>query len=498
MPFKYPAPGDAAAPQILRPAHPGPPRPNAKKIPQLWSVDAAGRLNAHLHYYQSLAWNSPRRFVFMVAGTQGGKTSLGPLWLCREMKTCGPGDYIAVTASFPLLKKKMLPEFLKLFDHTLGWGLWYASDKMYVISKKKSREIWPGLDDYEETRVLFGSANNANSLESATAKAAWVDEIGQDEFTLEAWEAVVRRLSLAQGRAFGGTTLYNRGWFKQQIFDRYKMGDPEICIVQFPSIANPAFPRAEYEKRKATMEPWKFKMFYEGEYDIPPGLIYWNFKDVDVSEGGHVLQDFAIPPEWTRYVGVDPGGTNHAKVYLTHDPLKNRYIVYRETKTGRKTTPEHATEIREHIDAEHTTLALVAGGSAGEDQVRLDYAAAGISVQEPEVTDVWAGIDRVIQLLGLNHIPPRLFIFASCRGLLDQMGTYSRELDDAGEPTNEIRDKKKFHFLDALRYIAQWLAGGTDTLTAGGDRASAPLSGGDRRSADRPTYDNYLGHGGDI
>ena len=38
--------------------------------------------------------------------------------------------------------------------------------------------------------------------------------------SVQSWEAVLRRLALYQGRVLGGTTLYNLGWLKQQIYDR--------------------------------------------------------------------------------------------------------------------------------------------------------------------------------------------------------------------------------------------------------------------------------------
>lgn len=70
----------------------------------------------NLHPGQERAMNSEKRFVFMLSGTQGGKTSLGPWWLAREIETRGQGDYLAVTANYDLFKLKMLPEMLKVFE----------------------------------------------------------------------------------------------------------------------------------------------------------------------------------------------------------------------------------------------------------------------------------------------------------------------------------------------------------------------------------------------
>jgi hypothetical protein len=127
--------------------------------PQLAEVTPAGEMRLNLHEGQARAWLSKRRFVIQLAGTQSGKTSFGPHWLHREIQRCGPGDYLAVTSTFPLLKLKMLPEFLRLFQHTLHLGEWHAADKMFVM-------------DGGKTRVIFGSATHSESLESATAKAA--------------------------------------------------------------------------------------------------------------------------------------------------------------------------------------------------------------------------------------------------------------------------------------------------------------------------------------
>jgi hypothetical protein len=51
----------------------------------------------------------------------------------------------------------------------------------------------------------------------------------------------------------------------------------------------------------------------------------------------------------------------------------------------------------------------------------------------------------------------RLYVTDTCVGVLSEMGTYSRVVDDMGDPTEKIKDKDTFHRLDALRYLAQGL-----------------------------------------
>ncbi len=407
--------------------------------PRLWDVADAGpgkgRLVLHFHPGQLRAWDSPRRFVVMVSGTQSGKTSLGPLWLWREIQARGPGDYLAVTATFPLLKLKMLPEFRRVFEHTLHLGTWAASDKVFTYHDGA-------------TRVIFGSAINSESLESATAKAAWLDEAGQDTFSLDSWEAILRRLSLYQGRALITTTPYNLGWLKQQVYDRWHNGDTSIDVVQFESTENPAFPLAEYERARDTLPSWKFRMFYGGQFDRPAGLIYSDFVDAYREDGGHKVHAFDLPPEWPRHVGLDFGAVNTARIILAHDPKVDIYYLCSESLEGGKTTAEHAASARKLLEG--VNVRTWHGGAQSEVQQRLDWRAAGITVQEPPVSDVESGIDKVVELFKTH----RLYVFDTCRGLLDELGTYSREVDEMGQPTEKIKDKERYHRLDATRYVA--------------------------------------------
>lgn len=415
------------------------------KPKQLWEVLPNGRLEVNPHPGQWKAWKSQARFILVLAGSQGGKTSWGPLWLYREIKDCGPGDYIAATASFPLLKLKMLPEFLKFFDQTMQLGRWYAGDKVY--------EFHGG-----ETRVIFGTASHPESLESATAKGGWLDECGQDDFKLQSYEAVQRRMTLNKGRLLLTTTPYNLGWLKQQVYDRWRAGDRDYDVIQFESVMNPMFPKDEFERLHRTMPSWKFDLFLRGIFSRPAGLIYSDFIDAYREEGGHKVHPFDIPPAWPRWGGFDFGGVNTARLMITQDPASRVYYLYNEYHDGGKTSAEHAAAALEIVRG--TNIVGWWGGSGSEDQQRRDFTAAGIAVQEPPLSQkgagtgaqgiVEAGIDRVIAMFKAME----LYVFDSCVGVLDELGTYARELDPVTlEPTEKIKDKASFHRLDSLRYL---------------------------------------------
>jgi hypothetical protein len=272
--------------------------------------------------------------------------------------------------------------------------------------------------------------------------------VGQDNVTLEDWEAVQRRISLEQGRVLGTTTVYNRGWLKSQIYDPFLNGDPDFDIIQFDSTENPAFPREEYERARRTLPTWRFEMFYRGRFSRPAGLIY-----ADFDESTMLVDPFLIPDEWPKVVGVDFGGANTATLWLALDPRTGRWYAYRETLEGGRSTPEHAHDARDALG--RCREFVFAGGAPGETQQRMDWTAAGIEVLQPLVSDVEAGLSRVTSLIKSNNFR----VFRTCKGLRDEIGSYRRKIAPDGETLDEIMDKRKFHRLDCLRYIAPAIVG---------------------------------------
>ena len=386
---------------------------------------------------------------FIAEGIFCHNTSFGPWWLWREIygyagyPGCGSGDYLAVTSNFGLFKLKLLPELRYVFERVLGIGRYWSGDKLIELRNPDTGEFEAETSsDPMWGRIILRSAAAGGGLESATAKGAWLDEAGQDEFQLESWEAILRRLALNEGRVLGTTTPYNLGWVKTQVYDEWAKGNMDFDVIQFASILNPLFPKREFRRAQRTMPGWKFAMFYKGEFARPPGLIYG-----DYYEDIHKIPPFPIPPHWPRYVGIDPGGTNMSTVWVAENPTTHVFYLYRETLEGGITTDEHVEKGKARAIGENVVIWV--GGAQSESQFRRDWISRGISVKEPKVWEVWSGIDNIIALFRTK----RLFIFETCTGIRSQLGTYSRVLDKKTlEPTDEIKDKNSYHYLDALRY----------------------------------------------
>ena len=190
----------------------------------------------------------------------------------------------------------------------------------------------------------------------------------------------------------------------------------------------------------------RHQRLFLGLWAAPEGAIYDVFEETK-----HKVKAFPVPQAWPRVVGVDPLGAYVAGVWLAYDAAARVLNVYREYygEFG-ATIPGHARTMLKLSNAE--TIWSWVGGGPSERQARLDFSGAGIPLLEPPVKEVWAGIDRVYQLLA----DFALVIHDSCPQLLSEIGSYRRKLKD-GIPTEVIEDKETFHGLDALRYAVSWL-----------------------------------------
>ena len=428
--------------------------PTAEKLPPLVEdvTDGARRgLRYHFHPGQLRAWDSGKRVVAVIAGARGGKTSFGACWLHREMCRAGAGDYLLAAPSYQLLEKAAAPEVEHLFGRLLGLGRLRRAPFRFEISEAGCESLW-GAVPARRPRLLMGHADDPDSLEAMTLKAAWLDEAGQARFRLGSWEAVQRRLAVDRGRVLISSTPYSFGWLKQVLFDPWEKSGrdhPEIDVVTFDSLANPAFPRQEWERAQASMPAWRFDLYYRGRFSRPAGLIFDSF-----DTARHVVPRFALPDWWPRFLGLDFGNVNCAALFVALEPPTGRLYVYREYwPREHRSAAEHARALL----AGEPMVPGAAGGSKQEEGWREAFRAAGLPVAEPALTgadSVEVGIGRVWAAFKQD----RVYVFSDLAHFLDELGSYSREVDERGEPTEKIDGKASYHLCDAARYLLGHLA----------------------------------------
>ncbi len=402
----------------------------------------------NFHPGQIELWDCEANIILVCAGYQSGKTVSGPCWVQREIeRTYDPNDpfndHLVATATNDLFQMKLLPVLLDHFTGATAWGFYRPSER--TIYRKDGR-----------VRIILRSAQSDYALESATAKSAWLDECGHPQFQREAYEGALRRVSVNRGRLLLTTTPYNLGWLKVDVYDRAIGGDPDYAFINFRSCDNPAFSMEAYEAGRRRFPDWKFQMFYNGVFTKPAGLIYSDFDDTYANftplnvggdmmagpgvytSGGNLVGSFRIPTDWPRTLGVDPGEQNPGRLWVALDPSTGNMFGYREKLGGGLTAVECAREVLEYREP----IECAYGGSSSEQDSRLAWNTVdGIDLAEPLIKEVEAGIDHVIALFKTH----RFFVFDTLNGVRSELGTYSRELDGAGEPTHKIQDKQSYH-----------------------------------------------------
>ena len=417
------------------------------KVIPFREISKEGKLTINFHPGQVRAWQSKARIILVLSGSQGGKTCMGPHWLDREIRAKGAGDYLIGTSTFPLLDRKLLPEFLYVFQDLFHYGHYDQTRKVFTFwTKKTMREksnyvMFPDADI--ETRVMIGSAQNPESMESATVKGVWLDEAGQLQFRRETWEAVQRRTLINHARIFISTTPYGWNWLKTGLYDPgIKGDDPDIDVIQFDSIENPAFSIEEYQRMKKSMPEWKFDMFFRGRFSKPAGIIYDAF-----DSGQDVIEPFEIPINWPRYVGHDFGPVHTVALWKSYDSRTGIFYTYRDYSLGKLSTFEHVTNWIELSKGER--IATRYGGSPTEDGWRGDFTQAGWRIDKPLDGRVESGIMRVYGYEKLHKHK----VFRTCQNYLSEKMSYSRELDDNYVPTQKIQNDSSFHFMSSERYL---------------------------------------------
>lgn len=394
--------------------------------------DGKAKLRFYPHDGQVRAMDSQARIVAIMAGSQGGKTAIGPHWMHREMARCGEGDYLVGTSTFPLLNLKLLPEYRLVLEEILRWGKYAEKGGTHVMTSNNGK-----------SRIIFFSATNPESIESATAKAAHLDEAGQKQFRQDTWGAVQRRLAINQGRILITTTLYTLGWLKTEVYDRWKAGDKDIEVIQFDSTANPAYPLAEFERARATMPPWKFAMFNRGRYETPAGLVHDSFGP------GDIVDRFPIPKEWLVYVGHDFGSANPAALFAAQNPGTGELFYFHEYLPGAgKAAHEHVAAWQKIVSG-HNVLARIGGNLTSEQDSRDLYTAHGWHIIEPRQRSVPEQILRVIGQERLHKIK----VFRDLKNIIEEKQTFSYELNEKYEPTDKYENEQDYHLLAAERYL---------------------------------------------
>lgn len=390
------------------------------------------------HPGQVAAIEDDHRILLVVAGAQSGKTRIGPEIVLRRIQRSGPGVYAMVAPTYALMERQALPMFLATFE---PYGSYNASKRTFSFSRQGLERLFGSGD--EPCSVQFGYAENPNSLESVTLSGVWADECGQQEFRDATFENLLhRRLAVKRGWFLATTTPYRASGALRELHDRGVTGqDPDIGVVRFRSLDNPAYPLESWERAKRELPPWRFEMFHEGRFTRPAGQVY------DCVGAANKCKRFRIPPFWPRLLGADFGATNTASVWAGMDPSDDRVYVYGSLLEPGLSVKAHAQRV---LQKNPGAAFRAWGGNPAESGWREAFSAHGLPMSPPPFREVDYGIQQVYAAFATA----RLVVFEDLSHLWGEIDTYAYKIDPStGERTEEIEDKHKFHRMDALRAL---------------------------------------------
>jgi len=252
-----------------------------------------------------------KRFIVMLGGTGAGKTYWAPVWLAYLINrdaAAGNGKgarYLAIGCTGDMVNDMVLPEIVGHFADTNLEGHYHISGRRYELPTGGN--------------IYLRSAEKPYRIEGQHVRGAILDEPSEMKSLI--WPIIMSRTAFHRAPVLFCGYPTNMGWYYEALYVAWQQGDPDICILEFPSTANPLYPVEEMERAKRTLPPWLYEMRWEGKFRKPFGLVYPDFDD------GCYVEPFDIPEDWPTYTMVDPAvrygalmfAWNHGVYYVYHE-----------------------------------------------------------------------------------------------------------------------------------------------------------------------------------
>ncbi len=181
--------------------------------------------------------------------------------------------------------------------------------------------------------------------------------------------------------------------------------------------------------------------------------------------GLHIIDRFAVPKDWPRYLAVDFGFTNPFVCQWWAEDPDGRLYLYRELYRTKRLVEDHAKDILDHIRADGVRPVAVVCDHDAEDRATLSkHLGLGTT---PALKAVTVGLQAVAtRLVRMDDGKPRLYFFR------DAVVSRDAELDSARRPCSTIEEfdgyiwnvrdgrppkeepvKDNDHGMDAARYM---------------------------------------------
>ena len=255
-----------------------------------------------LHQYQANIYYSEARFIAAIAGTGGGKTAIGPLWVAKIINGMRSKGYekpimgLVVAPTYKVLARATVPMLVDTFKGTNLEGRYLESRSFYELPPHNGRE---------GGKIWCQGADNPGGLEGGQFDFCWGDEAGQ--FKKMVWSAIQGRLGAKESPCLLTTTPYIKNWLFTDFYKQFTLGDPDYYVQQWSSVENPIYSQREYDRAKRTMNRALGAMRYDGQFSVMAGAVYPTIDDCTVKLTKDEIEDLLSEDDGKFYGGIDFG-----------------------------------------------------------------------------------------------------------------------------------------------------------------------------------------------
>lgn len=390
----------------------------------------------------------------VVAFALGGDHPAVVAWLAANdlpqgMISDGPGEVYCVTNSAALSIKIHRLDIAALLPRV---GVHWRGQN--ALAEARCDIIVPGYA--EPARIWFKSTDQGHrAFKGDQVRFVAISEEPEGDEGRLVLDECMRACAATNGRVVLEMTPQNgMTWVHDDLVEGGKF---DVRIIKVDSENNVMVQdHASLMRWLASLTPEEREMRQRGEFVDRRGLVYagWARGDGSRDGMGHVYDDFDIPPEWTRFRGVDFGLVNPtAVVWGALGPDEVLYI-YREHYEAGPTYREHAERV---VELEAGEVIECGWGDPAAPDAIDEWAQHDIYLSKAN-NAVAYGIDRVTDRLRVRSDGrPRLKVARSCANLIREIEGYvwDRQRKDP------VPLKRKDHAVDSMRYLCvgveEWL-----------------------------------------
>lgn len=359
----------------------------------------------------------------------------GASWLRRRIfSNFTPDASFLVTApTYKILEQSTLPAFLNI----MGQFGTFARQRAVFELKSNFGARTP--------KVYFRTAKEPDSVVGMTnVFGIWCDEAGK--YPLYFWENIQGRSAFKDCPIMITTSPYSLNWIYKDIIRPVRDGKrSDVLLIQASSNENPYFPKEVFERNKLLMDPRRFNMMYNGNFDKMQGLVYDCF-----SEHDNQCAPFKLPEGTKYYAGVDWGYTEPFVIKVRAVTLTGQHYGVSEFYKSGLTPSDIIPIAKQKMDVFGIRQFYCGPDQPGliEDLCRNKIPAVAAD------NDVTRGIGLHYELLSSHRLK---YFHGQNPYTLDELDTYHYpEPKDLG-PDDNAKDQKPVgqndHALDADRYV---------------------------------------------